>query len=219
MKQFTYILACVAILLHLSFLVACSDDDNNNSIDSLILDRASIQVKEGSESILKVEQGKGRYQFSFSEEGYADAKYRDDLIYVQGLKYGKVVLTITDQAGNSAKLDVIVVSSVLSTNAERLMWKGNMIEVNKANDWSLTVDQNSVALTNVTSGKQYILSFDGEFTEGVKENAKLEIVNSKTSDDTGIIELAGLEILQIKDGLYSIIFSSSESIGELVFRQ
>lgn len=216
MKQLiNNILLFVLILSQVSFFVACKDEDETSE---LRLDRTSIQIKEGSEGILKVESGNGGYQFSFSAEGYATAKYRENLIYIQGLKYGKVTLTITDLEGHAASLDVVVVSSVLSTDNPRFVWD-NMIELNKANDWGLTVDESSVAITNLMEGKQYILSWKGDSSVGVKENAALRILSSKTNVEPQQIELAGMEILQIKDGLCSIVFSTKDKVGELVFLQ
>lgn len=217
MKQFinTYIISFVLILVQFSFFSSCKDED---AVADLKLDRTAIQIKEGSEGILKIESGGGGYQFSFSEEGYATAKYRDNLIYIQGVKYGKVTLTVSDLEGHSAMLDVVVVSSVLSTDNQRFVW-GNMIELNKANNWSLSIDANSIAITNVLEGKQYVLSCDGDLSVGVKENATLEIMSSKTGAEPQIIALAGMEILQIKDDLCSIVFSTTEQTGELVFEK
>lgn len=217
MKQFvnTYIISFVLILAQLSFFSSCKDEE---TVADLKLDRTAIQIKEGSEGILKIESGSGGYQFSFSEEGYATAKYRGDLIYIQGVKYGKVVLTVTDLEGHSVSLDVVVVSSVLSTDNQRFVW-GNMIELDKANNWSLFVDANSVSITNVLEGKQYVLSCDGDLSVGVKENATLEILSSKTDAEPEIVQLAGMEVLQIKDGLCSIVFSTAEQTGEIVFRK
>ena len=95
MKQFIniYIISFVLILSQLSLFSSCKDED---TVAELKLDRTAIQIKEGSEGILKIESGSGGYQFSFSEEGYATAKYRENLIYIQGVKYGKVVLNVTD---------------------------------------------------------------------------------------------------------------------------
>ena len=108
MKQFIniYIISFVLILSQLSLFSSCKDED---TVAELKLDRTAIQIKEGSEGILKIESGSGGYQFSFSEEGYATAKYRENLIYIQGVKYGKVVLNVTDLEGHSVSLDVVVV--------------------------------------------------------------------------------------------------------------
>lgn len=217
MKQFinNYIISFVLILTQLSLFTACNDED---AVAELKLDRTAIQIKEGSEGILKIESGSGGYQLSFSTEGYATAKYRGDLIYIQGVKYGKVTLTVTDLEGHTVTLDVIVVSSVLSTDNQRFVW-GNMIELNKANDWGVTVDANSVAITNVMEGKQYIVSCSGDLSVGVKENATLQILSSKEGVQPQLIILAGMEVLQIKEYLCSIVFSTAEQTGELVFQK
>lgn len=217
MKQFinNYIISFVLILTQLSLFTACNDED---AVAGLKLDRTAIQIKEGSEGILKIESGSGGYQLSFSSEGYATAKYRGDLIYIQGVKYGKVALTVTDMEGHTVTLDVVVVSSVLSTDTQRFVW-GNMIELNKANDWGVTVDVNSVAITNVMEGKQFVVSCSGDLSVGVKENATLEILSSKEGVQPQLIVLAGMEVLQIKEDLCSIVFSTAEQTGELVFQK
>lgn len=217
MKQFinNYIISFVLILTQLSLFTACNDED---AVAGLKLDRTAIQIKEGSEGILKIESGSGGYQLSFSSEGYATAKYRGDLIYIQGVKYGKVALTVTDMEGHTVTLDVVVVSSVLSTDNQRFVW-GNMIELNKANDWGVTVDVNSVAITNVMEGKQFVVSCSGDLSVGVKENATLEILSSKEGVQPQMIVLAGMEVLQIKEDLCSIVFSTAEQTGELVFQK
>ena len=206
MKQFIniYIISFVLILSQLSLFSSCKDED---TVAELKLDRTAIQIKEGSEGILKIESGSG-----------ATAKYRENLIYIQGVKYGKVVLNVTDLEGHSVSLDVVVVSSVLSTDNQRFVW-GNMIELNKANNWSLFTDVNSVAITNVMEGRQYVLSCDGDLSVGVKSNATLEILSSKTGAEPEIVQLAGMEVLQIKDGLCSIVFSTADRMGELVFQK
>ena len=202
MKQFIniYIISFVLILSQLSLFSSCKDED---TVAELKLDRTAIQIKEGSEGILKIESGSGGYQ---------------NLIYIQGVKYGKVVLNVTDLEGHSVSLDVVVVSSVLSTDNQRFVW-GNMIELNKANNWSLFTDVNSVAITNVMEGRQYVLSCDGDLSVGVKSNATLEILSSKTGAEPEIVQLAGMEVLQIKDGLCSIVFSTADRMGELVFQK
>lgn len=217
MKQFinNYMISFVLVLSQLCLFSACNDEE---TAAELKLDRTAIQIKEGSEGILKIESGSGGYQLSFSTEGYASAKYRGNLIYIQGVKYGKVALTVTDLKGHSVTLDVVVVSSVLSTDNQRFVW-GNMIELNKANDWGVTTDVNSVAITNVMEGKQYVLSCNGDLSVGVKENATLLILSSKEGFLPEQIELVGMEVLQIKDGLCSIVFSTAEKTGELVFQQ
>ena len=69
MKQFIniYIISFVLILSQLSLFSSCKDED---TVVELKLDRTAIQIKEGSEGILKIEGGNGGYQFSFSEEGF-----------------------------------------------------------------------------------------------------------------------------------------------------
>ncbi len=217
MKRFinTYALFLILAVAQLSLFTACKEDEA--TVAELKLDRTAIQVREGSEGILKIESGNGGYQLSFSEEGYATAKYRGDLIYIHGLKYGNVTLTVTDLEGNSSTLDVVVVSSVLNTDDQRFVW-GNMIELDKANNWGLSVDVNSVAITNVLEGVQYVLSCDGDLSVGVKENASLQIYSSKTGAQPQTIELAGMEVLRIKDDICSIVFSTADRIGELVFK-
>lgn len=213
MKQFINfrILSFALILLQLTFFTACKDDDG---VSELRLDRAAIQIKEGSEGILKVESGSGEYRFSFSADGYATAYFRDNLIHIKTQKYGKVVMTVSDSQGHTATLDVVITSKVLNTTTPRFVW-GGTIELNKANGWGLTVYSNRIAISNVQEKIQYILSWEGDLSVGAKSAATMKVVES--SNEPQIIELAGLEILQIKENRYSIVFSTAEKTGELVF--
>lgn len=128
-----------------------------------------------------------------------------------------MVLTVTDLEGHSVSLDVVVVSSVLSTDNQRFVW-GNMIELNKANNWSLFIDTNSVAITNVLEGRQYVLSCDGDLSVGVKANATLEILSSKTGAEPEIVQLAGMEVLQIKMA-FALLFLVRQTVWvSLCFR-
>ena len=58
MKQFIniYIISFVLILSQLSLFSSCKDED---TVAELKLDRTAIQIKEGSEGILKIEGGNG----------------------------------------------------------------------------------------------------------------------------------------------------------------
>ena len=58
MKQFIniYIISFVLILSQLSLFSSCKDED---TVAELKLDRTAIQIKEGSEGILKIESGSG----------------------------------------------------------------------------------------------------------------------------------------------------------------
>ena len=208
MKQFinAHILCFVLILLQFSLFSSCKDDD---TVGELKLDRAAIQIKEGSEGILKVENGSGGYQFSFSDEGYASAKYRENLIYIKGEKYGKVTMKVTDMEGHIATLDIVIVSKVLNTDTQRFVW-GDMIELNKANNWAITQEVCSIAVTNL---------MEGDSSVGAKDNAKLLILSNQEAEEPQELILAGMEILQIKDGLCSVVFSTDEKVGELVFIQ
>lgn len=211
-----YIIFAVLILSQLSLFTSCKGE---KTVSELIrLDRTAIQIKEGSEDVLKIESGSDDYQFAFSTEGYATAGYRDNLVYIHGLKSGKVVLTITDSEGHRATVYVVVVSSVLNSDAQRFVWDGT-IELNKANDWGLTVHENSIAVTNAIEGRQFVLSWDGILSVGVKENATLQILSSKEGAETQKIELAGMEVLQIQDNLCSIVFSTATQTGEFVFQK
>ena len=120
--------------------------------------------------------------------------------------------------GHIATLDIVIVSKVLNTDTQRFVW-GDMIELNKANNWAITQEVCSIAVTNLMEGKQFILSWVGDSSVGAKDNAKLLILSNQEAEEPQELILAGMEILQIKDGLCSVVFSTDEKVGELVFIQ
>lgn len=189
---------------------SCEDED----MVELTLDRTAMQIREGSEGILKVESGNGSYKFSFSPDGLATARFRDNLIYISAKAYGKTVMTVTDASGHTAVLDIVITSAVLKDKTPRFKWD-RLVELDKANSWGFTCYENKVVMTNYSEKSQYVLAWDGDLGVGTKENAKLTVV--KAGEVSEPLTLAGMEVLDVTDGRYSVAFSSTNRQGELVF--
>lgn len=60
-------------------------------------------------------------------------------------------MKVTDMEGHIATLDIVIVSKVLNTDTQRFVW-GDMIELNKANNWAITQEVCSIAVTNLMEG-------------------------------------------------------------------
>lgn len=89
------------------------------------------------------------------------------------------------------------------------------IALEESNDWSLMIQTNSIAITNLTEKKQYRLLWQGDLSAGKKADPVLRIVEKGKQSE--IISLQQLEVSAIKDGRYSITFGNEDREGELLF--
>lgn len=89
------------------------------------------------------------------------------------------------------------------------------IELEQPNNWSITVFTEKLAITNVTEGKQYLLTWKGRLSTGKKSDAILKTIirgeQTKTTD---------LDILEVKDSgnnTYELFLRGGGRKGEIVF--
>ncbi|MDC7136423.1 hypothetical protein PQG98_08720 [Bacteroides zhangwenhongii] len=100
-----------------------------------------------------------------------------------------------------------------SEQTPHFLWDTKIL-LEKPNGWGLLVQLGSVAITNLTEGKQYRLLWQGDWSTGKKATPILKIVEK--GKQTEIIALKQLEVSVIKDGHYSLTFGSDDREGELV---
>jgi len=183
-------------------------------LQSLELDKNSIEILEGYTSTVEVTTGNGNY--SVSETALVDIEITGNTItFTATESYGEERLFIMDGTGRKAALDVKVIPAVLHADDPRFYWDG-IIELEQANEWSTTIMGNKIAMTNVSEKKQFVLSWNGEFAVGVKPRATLRIIGEDNKQD---IPLTKLEILAIdrSKNLCTIVFYKEKQKGELVF--
>jgi hypothetical protein len=106
--------------------------------------------------------------------------------------------------------DKVVKDSNVPTSSE-FSWNGNKIELDKANNWSMTAYNNVVAITNVATKEQSILSWTGGLTLGDKTNGKLEVVGGNA------ITLSSIKVVKAESNTYHITFEGDSKNGWIYF--
>lgn len=189
MRNFFNNLFFYLLFLGIGTNVLTSCKEEVESISELSLEQTKIQIKEGETVTVKIIGGSGNYQISLSDEKLAVAQIENNEINIRALLTGCVTLTVTDENGQTALLNIIIISKILDSDKPRFVWT-NSIALDEPNGWGLTVFGN-------------------------KLNAFLTTL--KKGEAPVKIKLTGLEILDIREQCYFITFSVDNKIGELVF--
>jgi|SRR5690606_34986362 len=201
------------LLLSGTLLFSCKKE-KAVPLQSLELDKNSIEILEGYASTIEVQSGNGSY--TVSETSLVEIEIDGNTItFTATENYGEERLFIVDGTGRKAALDIKVIPAVLDADDPRFYWDG-LIALEQANAWSTTILENKIAITNVAEKKQLVLSWNGEFAVGVKPRATLRIIDE---DNKQNISLTKLEILSIdrSKNLCTIVFYREKQKGELVF--
>lgn len=214
MRNFFNNLFFYLLFLGIGTNVLTSCKEEVESISELSLEQTKIQIKEGETVTVKIIGGSGNYQISLSDEKLAVAQIENNEINIRALLTGCVTLTVTDENGQTALLNIIIISKILDSDKPRFVWT-NSIALDEPNGWGLTVFGNKVAVTSCVEQIQYVLEWEGDSTMGKKLNAFLTTL--KKGGAPVKIKLTGLEILDIREQCYFITFSVDNKIGELVF--
>lgn len=213
MKQTIDIRFIMFLLLSGTMLFSCKKE-KAVPLQALELDKNNIEILEGYSSTVEITSGNGNY--TVLEAALVDVEISGNTItFTATENYGEERLFIIDGTGRKAALDVKVIPSVLNADDPRFYWD-SMIELEQANEWSTTVLENKVAMTNIAEKKQLVLSWNGEFAVGLKPRATLRIIGEDNKQD---IPLTKLEILAIdrSKNLCTMVFYKEKQKGELVF--
>ena len=71
---------------------------------------------------MKIIGGSGNYQISLSDEKLAVAQIENNEINIRALLTGCVTLTVTDENGQTALLNIIIISKILDSDKPRFVW-------------------------------------------------------------------------------------------------
>lgn len=204
---FNALLWAVSLVL---VLASCKDED---PVLDLKLDQTVVEVFTGESKTVKIEGGNGGYEATLSPTGIADVSVSGTTITVTGKEKGETTVTVKDSKDKSVIFKVTVKAAIIDATTPRFKW-GNTVELDKANNYGVSILANSVAITNLADTKQYILSWTGGYTVGEKTGAKLRTVESgKQPQETA---LTSLEVQKAENNLYSLIFGDASQKGELV---
>lgn len=196
-------------ILSLCF-ASCKDEDK---VQDLLLSKTSVSVGEGDNVIIYIESGNGGYTVLPSSEGIVSAEIVENSIVISGQMQGSATVIIKDAANKSCSIEVTVISYVQGDNTPRFKWN-DYIALEQVNNWSITIGANQIGMTNVFEKKQYIVSWSGNLSAGVKPEATLRIV--EMGKDTQVISLTKLTVIDEENCCY-IAFQNDSQRGELVF--
>ena len=156
MRNFFNNLFFYLLFLGIGTNVLTSCKEEVESISELSLEQTKIQIKEGETVTVKIIGGSGNYQISLSDEKLAVAQIENNEINIRALLTGCVTLTVTDENGQTALLNIIIISKILDSDKPRFVWT-NSIALDEPNGWGLTVFGNKVAVTSCVEQIQYVL--------------------------------------------------------------
>ena len=200
MKKIVNLLIVVSCVLAMG---SCKKDEVQ--VD-LALDKTTIELVVGASGTVKIATGNGGYVVTNSSAATATATLLESTINIIGVKEGTATLTVKDQTGRTVTVVITV-----NPAAPEFVWNDTKILLDQANNWGLTVLSNRIAVTNVASKAQYMLSWTGDMTVGDKTGGKLQIVGSPD------ITLTSLKVVQAASTGYYLTFEGDSKKGLVYF--
>jgi len=200
MKKIVNLLIVVSCVLAMG---SCKKDEVQ--VD-LALDKTTIELVVGASGTVKIATGNGGYVVTNSSAATATTTLSESTISITGVKEGTATLTVKDQTGRTVTVVITV-----NPAAPEFVWNDTKILLDQANNWGLTVLSNRIAVTNVASKAQYMLSWTGDMTVGDKTGGKLQIVGSPD------ITLTSLKVVQAASTGYYLTFEGDSKKGLVYF--
>jgi hypothetical protein len=196
----------VNLLIVVSCIVALGSCKKDDVQVDLTLEKTAIELAVGGTDTVKIATGNGSYVLTNSSEATATTILSESTISIIGVKEGTATLTVKDQTGRTATLTITV-----SPSTPEFVWNDTKILLDQVNNWGLTVQSNSIAVTNIATKAQYLLSWTGDMTVGDKTGGKLQIVGS--SD----ITLTSLKVVKAASTGYYLTFEGDSKSGLVYF--
>jgi len=196
----------VNLLIIVSCIVAMESCKKDEVQVNLTLDKTTIELAVGASGTVKIATGNGSYVLTNSSASTATTTLSESTINITGVKEGDATLTVKDQTGRTVLLKISV-----NPSATEFMWNDTKILLDQANSWGLTVLSNRIAVTNIASKAQYLLSWTGDMTVGDKTGGKLQILGS--SD----IALTSLKVVKAESAGYYLTFEADAKKGLVYF--
>ena len=92
-------------------------------VEDLVLDQSDIKLKIGTIDIIPIYTGNGGYTIQSSAESVAKATINESgEVAVEGIGIGTAVITVTDQKGKTATLDVKVIRPLIISQTEDIIY-------------------------------------------------------------------------------------------------
>lgn len=196
----------VNLLIIVSCIVALGSCKKDDVQVNLTLDKTTIELVVGASGTVKIATGNGGYVLTNSSASTATTTLSESTINITGVKEGDATLTVKDHTGRTISLKITV-----NPAATEFMWNDTKILLDQANSWGLTVLSNRIAVTNIVSKAQYLLSWTGDMTVGDKTGGKLQIVGSPD------ITLTSLKVVKAESTGYYLTFEGDAKKGLVYF--
>lgn len=208
-KNMKYIFNLLLIAGFALVLASCSDDEE--VAKDLTLDKTTVELKAGATATVAIANGNGDYTLTNSSAETATAELDGTTITITGKKAGETTLTVKDKAGKSTAVKITVIPADYVPTSAEFSWNGNKIELDKANNWGITIHNNVVAVTNMTTKEQSVLSWTGGLTVGDKTNGKLEVAGGSA------ITLTSIKVVTAESNTYYVTFEGDSKKGWIYF--
>jgi len=196
----------VNLLIVVSCVLAMGSCKKDEVQVNLTLDKTTIELVVGASGTVKIATGNGGYVLTNSSASITTTTLSESTINITGVKEGDATITVKDHTGRTVSLKITV-----NPSATEFVWNDTKILLDQANSWGLTVLSNRIAVTNVASKAQYMLSWTGDMTVGDKTGGKLQILGS--SD----ITLTSLKVVKAESTGYYLTFEGDAKKGLVYF--
>jgi hypothetical protein len=206
MKKILNLLLIVCCVLAIA---SCKQDD---PIVELTLDKTAVELIAGEASSVKIETGNGNYTLTNSASDIVTAQVSGSAINITGNKAGTATVTIKDKDGKSVSISITV-----SPTLSEFVWDTNSITLDQVNNYGLTIYSNSIAVTNISTKQQYVLSWTGDLTIGNKTNGKLQIVTAGVSSTPVTLSSITVVTADTSTNTYYLTFKSDTKTGLIYF--
>lgn len=198
------------LLIGCAFAMAsCKQDD---PIVELTLDKTAVELIAGGTSSVKIVTGNGNYTLTNSASDLVTATVSGSAISITGNKAGTATLTLTDKDGKSVSIAVTV-----SPATSEFVWNGTTIALDQANSYGLTIYSNSIAVTNISTKQQYVLSWTGDLTVGDKTSGKLQLVTAGVSSTPVTLSSISVVTADTSTSTYYLTFKNGTTTGLIYF--
>lgn len=198
----------VNLLIVVSCILALGSCQKDEDQVDLTLDKTAITLKVGETGTVKIATGNGGYVLTNSSAATATTTLSESTISITGVKAGNATLAVKDQAGKTVSLMITV-----NPAAPEFMWNDTKILLDQVNSWGLTVLSNRIAVTNIATKAQYLLSWTGDMTVGDKTGGKLQIAGSPS------ITLTSLKVVIAESTGYYLTFEGDSKKGLVYFKK
>ncbi len=216
MKRVVYYIVSIGLVL---LMFSCKTEEFVKPVLDLELLSNEVYLNlaaDISTATVNVRHGNGGYTVESSDETVATAINPGTgvAIEITAKGEGTAVITVTDALGKTALIDVTV--SVVLPTSPIFNWAGQAIKFDRPDGYGISILNNKIALTDLMKDqKQYVLSWQGGYSEGDKTGGMLTIASPGSEPE--LITFTTFSILKANEEGCYLIFRNESNVGEIFF--